>query len=67
MLHDEGIKVVECEDDPRVEPWQRLPEPDAWLEALDARFRPVERDRRMMALKDAVKSVYLDFLIDLEG
>lgn len=67
MLHDEGIRVIECEDDDRVEQWQRLPEVDAWLTALDQRFRPVESDRRMMALKDAVKSVYVDFLLDLEG
>lgn len=66
MLHDEGVRVLECEDDPRVDPWIRIPEPDAYLRALDARFEPVEGDRRMMALKDAVRTVYLDFLDGLE-
>lgn len=66
MLHDEGIRVLHCEDDPRVDPWIRIPETDEYLRALDARFRPVEGDRHMMALKDAVRGVYLDFLDGLE-
>ncbi len=66
MLHDEGVRVLHCEEDPRVDPWIRIPEVDDYLRALDARFRPVEGDRRAMALKDAVRAVYLDFLDGLE-
>lgn len=66
MLHDEGVAVLDCEDDPRVEPWIRIPEVDDYLRTLDARFRPAEGDKRMMALKDAVRGVYLDFLDGLD-
>ncbi len=66
MLHDEGVRVLECEEDPRVDPWIRIPETDEYLRALDARFEPVEGDKRMRALKDAVRGVYLDFLDGLE-
>lgn len=67
LLHEEGVRLVECEDDPAIEPWRRVPEVDAYLRALDARFEPVRGDRRMMALHDAVRRVYLDFLDELEG
>lgn len=65
MLHAEGIPVLEVVDDERIESWERLPTPDMFLRQLDARFRPVERDRRTMAFKDAVRAVYLDFLREL--
>jgi len=66
MLHDEGVRVIDCEEDHRVEPWIRIPEADAYLQALDARFEPVSSDRKMLALEDAVRGVYLDFLDGLD-
>lgn len=66
MLHDEGFEVIEVVDDDRVQPWERIPTRDEYLRALDARFRPVDRDRRMRALKDAVKDVYLGFIAELD-
>lgn len=65
MLHAEGIRVLDVVDDDSIESWERLPTPDQFLRQLDARFQPVERDRRTMALKDGVRAVYLDFLHDL--
>lgn len=67
MLHDEGLRVVEVQDDPRVEAWERIPTEDEYLRALDARFRPVDGDRNMTALKDAVRAVYLGFIRELEA
>lgn len=66
MLHDEGFEVVEVVDDDRVQPWERIPTRDEYLRALEARFRPVDGDRRMRALRDAVKDVYLGFIAELE-
>lgn len=65
-LHEAGVRVVDVVPEPPVEPWQALPTADEWLRELDARFAPVEGDRRMVALKEAVRDVFLDFLIDLE-
>jgi hypothetical protein len=67
VLHDLGVKVVEVEDDGRLGAWEIAPQTDAWLAALDARFLPVSHDRRMVALRDAVKDVYLDYLRRSEG
>lgn len=66
-LYEMGVRVVEVEDDVSVEPWEEVPEAPAFLRALDERFEPVAGDRRMMQLKEAVRDVYLDFLLDLEG
>lgn len=61
-LNDLGVRTVEVEDDPRLGPWETVPEPEAWLQALESRFAPVAADRRMLALKDAVREVYLEYL-----
>ena len=61
-LNDMGVRTVEVEDDPRLGLWEVAPEPDAWLAALESRFLTVQADRRMTALKDAVREVYLDYL-----
>lgn len=61
-LTDLGVRTVEVEDDPRLGLWEVVPDPDVWLAALEARFVPVMADRRMTALKDAVREVYLDYL-----
>ncbi len=66
MLNDMGVRTVEVENDPRLGMWEVVPEPDVWLVALEARFSTVAHDRRMMALKDAVKEVYLDYLRTVE-
>lgn len=62
MLQDLGIKVVEVDDDGGLGPWELAPDADAWLAALEARFSTVAHDRRMLALKEAVRDVYLDYL-----
>lgn len=66
MLADLGVRTVEVEEDPRIGLWEMVPEPDAWLAALEERFATVSTDRRMVALKDAVREVYLDYLQSLE-
>ncbi|MCA9537580.1 MAG: hypothetical protein KC620_01755 [Myxococcales bacterium] len=66
LLHGEGVRTLQVEDDPRVEPWEQVPPVPEWQRALDERFAPVEADRRMQALKQAVRAVYTDFLFDLE-
>ena len=66
QLYDAGVRVLEVEDDAAVEPWEELLEADAFLKALEARFEPVRRDRRMGQLKGAVRDVYLGFLRELE-
>lgn len=66
LLNDMGVKTVEVENDPRLGLWEVVPEPDAWLAALEARFATVTHDRRMVALKDAVRDVYLDYLKTVE-
>ncbi len=66
-LYDMGVQVVEVDDDVAIEPWEEVPEAHAFLRALDERFSTVAEDRRMTQLKDAVRDVYLDFLLDLEG
>jgi hypothetical protein len=67
LMHEAGVRSVEVAPDPSIEPWQTVPETDAFLRALNERFAPVESDRRMMALKEAVRDVYLDFLLELES
>lgn len=62
VLTDLGVRTVEVEDDPRLGLWEVVPEPEAWLAALESRFSTVAADRRMMALKDAVREVYLEYL-----
>ena len=66
VLNDLGVRTVEVEDDPRIGTWEIVPEPEAWLAALEARFFTVFADRRMMAMKDAVREVYLEYLQTLE-
>jgi hypothetical protein len=66
LLNDMGVRTVEVEDDPRLGPWEVVPEPDAWLSALEARFSTVSTDRRMVAMKDAVREVYLEYLRAVE-
>lgn len=65
-LYDMGVRVLEVEDDVTVEPWEEVPEPAGFLRALDQRFSSVSGDRRLAHLKDAVREVYLDFLLELE-
>lgn len=67
LLNDLGVRTVEVEDDPRLGVWEIVPEPEAWLVALEQRFTTVVADRRMMALKDAVREVYLDYLKSVGG
>jgi hypothetical protein len=63
LLNDLGVRTVEVEDDPRLGPWEVVPEPEAWLiGARGSASRPWSTDRRMVALKDAVREVYLDYL-----
>ncbi len=64
-LYDAGVRVVTVDDEPDMSPWEGVLEPDAFLAALEARFEPVAADRRMTALKDAVREVYLEFLAAL--
>jgi len=66
-LYEMGVRVIEVVDDVSVEPWEEVPEPDAYLRALEERFSSVGGDRRMTQLKEAVRDVYLDFLLDLEA
>lgn len=66
VLNDLGMRTVEVEEDNRLGLWEVLPEPEAWLTALDARFAPRVTDRRLMALKDAVREVYLEYLRTVE-
>ncbi len=67
ILNDMGVDTVTVEDDPRLGPWEVVPDPEAWLAELERRFAPVIADRRMVALKDAVRDVYLDGLLRPEG
>lgn len=66
VLHEEGLRVVEVENDTRIEPWERVPDVDEFVRGLDARFSSVKGDRRMETLKQAIQGVYLDFLFELE-
>jgi hypothetical protein len=66
VLHEEGLRVLEVENDTSVEPWERVPEVDEFVRGLEARFHSVRDDRRMTVLKNAVQGVYLDFLFELE-
>lgn len=65
-LHASGVRVVRVVDDESLEPWMAIPTLAEFLRDLDARFAPVEHDRRQQALKRAVRDVYTDFLLDLE-
>ena len=65
-LHAAGVRVLDVVDDGQVEEWERLPTMDGFVEALDARFAAHGAQRRMAALKRAIRKTYLDFLLDLE-
>jgi hypothetical protein len=64
-LYRAGVRAIQVVDDPDLSPWESVPTPDAFLRALEARFEPVAGDRRMAALKDAVRDVYLEFVASL--
>ena len=66
-LHEEGVTVLEVEDDPRVEPWEKVPEVDDVVRGLEARFNSVKNHEQMALLRQAVQDVYLDFIFDLES
>ena len=66
-IHEEGIRMLDIVDDPRIDSWERVPEVDEFVNRLDERFAGSEKNRRMRILKKAVKDVYLDFLFDLES
>lgn len=64
-LYEAGVRLITVADDPDLSPWESVPEIDAFLAALEDRFEPVAGDRRMAHLKDAVREVYVDFLLGL--
>ncbi|MEE2789053.1 MAG: hypothetical protein VX589_17080 [Myxococcota bacterium] len=64
-LHEEGIRVLDVHADPRIEEWERIPTVDGFVRSLDSRFESVGKDRRMDVVKEAIRSVYLDFLFEL--
>jgi hypothetical protein len=66
-LHDEGVRLVEVEPDAQVERWERVPDVNEFVMALEERFAEVKSDPRMRILKQAVADVYLDFLFEIEG
>ena len=66
VLHEEGLRVLDVENDTRIEAWERVPEVDEFVRGLEARFDSVKDDRRMDVLKQAIQGVYLDFLFELE-
>ncbi len=66
-IHEEGIRVLDVENDVRIDPWEQVPDVDAFVRNLEIRFSGTEKDRRMCAMKQAIKDVYLDFLFELES
>lgn len=64
-LYDGGVRVVTVEDEPDISPWESVLAPDVFLRGLALRFEPVAGDRRMTALHDAVRDIYLEFLDSL--
>ena len=66
VLHEEGLRVLDVENDTRIEPWERVPDVDEFVRGLEARFSRVKDDKRMGVLKQAIQGVYLDFLFELE-
>ncbi|MBV71977.1 MAG: hypothetical protein CMH52_11660 [Myxococcales bacterium] len=67
VIHEEGIRVVDLEPDPHVSDWETVPSVDQYVRGLDERFIHHQRNRKMKALKQAIKDVYLDFLFELES
>ena len=66
-LYQAGIRIIEVDHDPDLNPWETIPDVQAYLGALDARFAPVAKSRHMMRLKELVCDVYLDHLKKLEA
>ena len=66
-LYQTGVRIVEVDHDPDLNPWETIPSAAEYLEALDARFAPVAKNRHMMRLKETVCRVYLDHLKKLEA
>src|SRR5688572_25272580 len=64
-LYDAGVRIITVVDEPDLAPWEAVLTPDAYLQALEARFSTVHGDRRMDALHDAVRDIYLEFLGNL--
>ena len=64
-LHEEGVRVLDVQPDPRIEEWERIPDVDGFVRSLEHRFANVAKDRRMDVIKQAIKDVYLDFLFEL--
>jgi len=67
VIHEENIRILEVEDDPTIESWERAPDVDTFVRQLDARFEHFDKHRQMTLIKGAVREVYLDFLFDLEA
>ena len=67
VIHEENIDILEVEDDPSIQAWERAPDVDTFIRQLDTRFAGFEKHRQMDLIKNAVRNVYLDFLFDLEG
>ena len=64
-LHEEGVPVLDVQADPRINEWERIPTVDGFVRHLDVRFENVAGDRRMDAVKNAIREVYLEFLFEL--
>ncbi|MFN3201860.1 MAG: hypothetical protein ACE366_25875 [Bradymonadia bacterium] len=57
-LIEEGVTLIEVEPtgaQPEIPPWIEAPELSRWLEDLERRFERVKGDRRMNALKQALR------------
>ena len=67
VIHEENIRILDVEDDPSIELWERAPDVDTFVRQLDARFEGYEKHRQMNLIKAAVRDVYLDFLFELES
>ena len=66
-LHDEGLRTIRVEPDPRIQEWETVPDVDAFMQTLDQRFQELETDPRMQMVRASIQKVYLDFLFELEG
>ena len=67
VLHAEGVRFVEVEEDPRIQEWETVPDVDEYMQILDRRFASVEDEPRMQMIRQSVQRVFLDFLFDLEA
>ncbi|MGC6419025.1 MAG: hypothetical protein ACON3Z_18005 [Bradymonadia bacterium] len=67
VIHEEGIRYVEVEPEASIADWEVLPTVDTFITDLNGRFAGHERDGRMMAMKQSIQDVYLEFLFELEG